>query len=112
METTFTANAAPSSSEACNERDEQFPAGSHGYEEPALRPQTEKDGLLGRVSHWKWKQVFTVITLWLGYLSVGTAYSTIAPFFPNEVGECKYSKTELFLPVDLSGKLRLKASRF
>ena len=87
--TTCSSSVLPS--EASNDRDithERFSAGRRAYDElPAdLRPQ--KRGLLGKISRWKWKQIFIVITLWVGYLSVSTAFSTIAPFFPNEVSEC------------------------
>ena len=34
---------------------------------------------------WKWKDIFTGVTLGLGYLFVSTAYSIIGPFFPEEV---------------------------
>ena len=50
-------------------------------------PKPEKKGFLARAAQWKWKNIFTVAVLWLGYFFVNTAYSTIELFFPNEVGE-------------------------
>ena len=46
-----------------------------------------KKELLRRNSQWRWKDIFTAVVLWFGYLSVYVAYSTIEPFFPNTVGE-------------------------
>ena len=51
---------------------------------------TPKRGLLGRIYQWKWKNIFTAITIFLGYLFVQMAFSTIGPFFPNEVGARSY----------------------
>ena len=46
-----------------------------------------KKQLLRRIPQWRWKDIFTAVVLWFGYLFVNAAYSTIVAFFPNTVGE-------------------------
>ena len=65
----------------------------------AEKPRQEKKGLWRRVSQWKWKNIFTAAILWLGYLSVNAAYSTIGPFFPNEVSEHENNLYIVCIPI-------------
>ena len=75
--------AAPASEfEEHNLRDEQNSDSEDLEKQPLI--VKKKNGLLGRVS--QWKKGLIAITFLLGHLSVNIAYSTIGPFFPNEVG--------------------------
>ena len=40
----------------------------------------------GKEGRNKWRDIFTVVCLWISYLLCSAAYSIIAPFFPDEVG--------------------------
>ena len=37
-------------------------------------------------SKWKWRKSFSVFAIYLAFVFINAAYSTIAPFFPNKVG--------------------------
>ena len=65
--------------------------GNAGEEtDPLLQPRVTSDvetktSLKSRVCGWNWKNLLTVVCLWLTYLICSMAYSIIAPFFPDEV---------------------------